>query len=301
MKNNDFIILDFDSKLFGFKVAKILSPRLDLEHLQSILQTLREKNVKLVYWASAHEDKKSQEAACEMGGFLADMKVTYVTLTELKKLHLSSLPFKTLGLSQIDPSILRMRLGAKERAPRVYINIHEDTSDEGNNAATQKAMGIDKFKVTPEIIEYKSNNPSRALEALAMEISKYSHFKTDPQCPPRLVIKMYKKWITNSINGKIAKHVLVYKKGRRIAGFITLGEKNGRGDIGLLAVDAAFRGQGIGYKLITAAQKQFLQDNYKYSQVVTQLGNIAACRLYEKSGYVIEKIENFYHFHLTGS
>ncbi|OGT08898.1 MAG: hypothetical protein A2X78_03795 [Gammaproteobacteria bacterium GWE2_37_16] len=245
MENNDFTILTFDTKLFGFKVAKILSSRLDLEHLQSILHTLREQGVKLVYWASDHTDEKSQKAACKVGGFLADMKVTYVTLTELKKLHL------------------------------------------------------DKFTVVPEIIEYKSLKPSQALEKLAMEAGKYSHFKTDPQFPPLLFRKMYKKWITNSINGKISKHVLVYKKNRRIAGLITLGEKDGRGDIGLLAVDAAFRGQGIGYKLITAAQKQFLQDNYQHSQVVTQLGNVAACRIYEKTDYVVEKIENFYHFWLN--
>ena len=58
-------------------------------------------------------------------------------------LALYSLPLKMLGLAQIDPSLLRMRLGGKERAPGVYINIHEDASDEGNNAATQKVMGIE--------------------------------------------------------------------------------------------------------------------------------------------------------------
>ena len=41
-----------------------------------------------------------------------------------------------------------MRLGAKERVPGVYTNIHEDTSDDGNNAATQKAMGIYTISTT---------------------------------------------------------------------------------------------------------------------------------------------------------
>jgi dTDP-4-amino-4,6-dideoxy-D-galactose acyltransferase len=110
--------------------------------------------------------------------------------------------------------------------------------------------------------------------------------------------KIYKLWIANSVNGEIAKQVLVYRQQQQIIGMITLGEKNNRGDIGLLAISPSHRGQNIAMQLVQAAQAQFIKDGYQFSQVVTQLDNIPACRLYEKCGYRQEKIENFYHFWL---
>ncbi|OGT06950.1 MAG: hypothetical protein A2X78_00595 [Gammaproteobacteria bacterium GWE2_37_16] len=56
-----------------------------------------------------------------------------------------------------------MRLGAKERVPRVYTNIHEDTSDDGNNAATQKAMGIELYSFRiKEVNMFKFFTPTDA-------------------------------------------------------------------------------------------------------------------------------------------
>lgn len=239
-----FTILDFDSKIFGFKVAKILVTQLTERELNSILAMLRTKQVKLVYWITDQNKLQSEEVVCKSKGFLADMKVTYVTALELKN------------------------------------------------------MQLDRFSIPSEIIEYKSDRPCLSIQKIAMEAGNYSRFKVDPQFPEHLFIKLYKTWIRNSTNGKIARHVLIFKKRNRYAGLITLGEKNGRGDIGLLAVDPYFRGQKIGEKLVIAAQKYFLHDRYKFSQVVTQLGNRPACNLYEKCGYKLEKIENVYHFWL---
>jgi dTDP-4-amino-4,6-dideoxy-D-galactose acyltransferase len=109
---------------------------------------------------------------------------------------------------------------------------------------------------------------------------------------------MYKKWIENSVNKTIANKVLVVKRGQNLAGMITLGEKNGRGDIGLLAVAPEYRGQNIGTALVRAAQKDFIDAGFQFSQVVTQMANEPARLLYEKCGYSIEKIEHFYHFWL---
>ena len=79
---------------------------------------------------------------------------------------------------------------------------------------------------------------------------------------------------------------------------ITVGEKNDRGDIGLLAVHENYRGQRLGMKLVRAAQAYFIDQGYQFSQVVTQVENAAACKLYEKCDYVKESIVNFYHFWL---
>ena len=106
---------------------------------------------------------------------------------------------------------------------------------------------------------------------------------------------MYTLWMINSINRKIAKEVLVFTEGNDIAGFVTLGEKNNRADIGIIAVDLNFRGKGIGKTLMYSAEKWFSNLGYQSIQVVTQGDNSPACRLYESCGYKVDTVSYFYH------
>jgi len=82
-----FQILKFDTKLFGFKVAKILPTKISPVKLRAILNTLRSKKVRLVYWQADSSDKKSQTAAKKLHGFLSSKQVTY--LINLKKVTIS--------------------------------------------------------------------------------------------------------------------------------------------------------------------------------------------------------------------
>jgi len=76
--------LKFDTKIFGFKVARILTPKLSLAKLRSILNKLKSQDIRLVYWSSASADKKSQRAAKKLAGFLSSEQITY--LIDLKKI-----------------------------------------------------------------------------------------------------------------------------------------------------------------------------------------------------------------------
>ncbi|MCG6533248.1 MAG: GNAT family N-acetyltransferase, partial [Syntrophales bacterium LBB04] len=71
------------------------------------------------------------------------------------------------------------------------------------------------------------------------------------------------------------------------------------GDIGLFAVDAAMRRKNLGVSLVHTAQEWAHRRGLKSAQVVTQEKNVAACRLYEKCGYRIDKVEFFYHFWIS--
>lgn len=238
-------ILDFDSEIFDFKVAKITSSKLNVDELNNILSELVQKEVTLVYWLVDDNDHLSNEAAKMCHGFLGSKQVTFVT--NLKELSL-----------------------------------------EQDQAAD----------FLSEVKEYQATVPNHDLEQLAFQAGTYSHFHLDPRFPEKLFIKLYKKWIANSANGTVAKKILIISKNNRIVAMITLGEKNKRGDIGLLAVANGFRGQKLGTKLVMAAQQYFINHGYLISQVVTQEANLMACALYEKCGYVKEKAENFYHFWL---
>lgn len=152
---------------------------------------------------------------------------------------------------------------------------------------------------SPKIVEvYSESMPLSDLEDLAIQSGEYSRFAVDPNLPRDKYIALYKTWIKQSLCKKLANEVLVIRDTKHTVGVITLGEKNGRGDIGLIAVNIDHRGKKYGKKLIHAAQQWFVKNEYRFGQVVTQGLNIPACNLYKKCGYSIEKVEYYYHFWL---
>jgi dTDP-4-amino-4,6-dideoxy-D-galactose acyltransferase len=145
---------------------------------------------------------------------------------------------------------------------------------------------------------YDPAMPSADLIALALQSAQYSRFGMDPDIPSEKAQGLYRIWMERSLRKEIAQEVLVLREGERVVGMVTLGEKSGRGDIGLIAVDAASRGKQHGQKLVRAAQQWFIAKGYGTGQVVTQGGNLPACRLYQKCGYSVDKLEHFYHLWL---
>lgn len=235
-----FQILDLDSEIFGFPVAKIIPDKLSLTELEHAIYCLKKENVRLAYWASNPDDEGSQRAARLYHGFLADKKVTFI-----------------VDIAQIP-----------ERSA---------------------CMGWD-------IKEYADNLPCTNMEKLAIQIGKYSRFGVDPRIPEDKLIDIYKRWIRNSVNRQIADAVFVARQSGKVVGMVTVGKKNERGDIGLMAVDPDVRGENLGVALVAAAQDWARQNGFRFAQVVTQGENVAACRLYEKCRYHIDKVEFFYHF-----
>lgn len=235
-----FELLEFDSNLFGFKVAKITTPSLATNQLATLLQTLRSLEIHLVYWQFSQNDKESQYAAQQFHGFLASNQITYV-----------------IHLNQILP-------------PPIF----------------------------PEVMYYDKIIPSPELYDLAEEIGKLSRFGMDNNLPNKLMRRMYYAWIENSANRSLAQEILVIKETNKIIAMTTLGEKNHRGDLGLVAVNKNHVRRQLGSKLIYTALRYFISHDYETAQVITQQTNLPACSLYEKCGFTIEKIDNFYHFWL---
>jgi len=145
------------------------------------------------------------------------------------------------------------------------------------------------------VIDQKTPHKNKLIH-LAIQSGVYSRFNIDKRIGKEKFKELYGIWIKKSLDRKISKEVLGFKENNELAGFVTLGEKNKRGDIGLIAVDYDFRGKGIGKTLMKSAEKWFSNLGYSLIQVVTQKDNIPACRLYESCGYDIESTEFFYHF-----
>lgn len=152
--------------------------------------------------------------------------------------------------------------------------------------------------ICPEIISYSSAHVNDKLKSLVLQSGIYSRFNMDKKFNAGEFERLYLKWIENSVKRKIARDLLVYNVDGVEVGLVTLGIKNGRGDIGLLVVDGNYRGRAIGRKLAEAAIGKFIQWNITEAQVVTQKRNKIACEFYESIGFSIEKIENYYHIWL---
>jgi dTDP-4-amino-4,6-dideoxy-D-galactose acyltransferase len=130
---------------------------------------------------------------------------------------------------------------------------------------------------------------------LAIQTGVYSRFHTDKRFEPDQYISLYKKWIENSVNRSIADEVAVWRENELLEGMITIGEKSGRADIGLVGVDHRARGKGIATQLLRFAENFAHNIGFEELQVVTQQQNEPACRLYEKYGFELESVVNIFH------
>ncbi len=134
------------------------------------------------------------------------------------------------------------------------------------------------------------------LLTLTLQSGIYSRFRLDKNFKCNEYEKMYKIWIEESLNRKNALEVFVYTEGGSLLGFITLGEKKGIADIGLIAVSEQSRGMKIGSSLVNYAVFKSFNIGYSEIQVVTQLENLAAIKLYEKAGFNYLKTICIYHY-----
>lgn len=198
---------------------------------------------------------------------------------------------------------------ADEGIKLVYCSMDPEEKFLNNIAIANRGILVDK-KITyirtlsktrfdkSELIYSAINHPaSPEIISLAFQSGSYSRFRNDVHFKNNEFELLYTAWIVNSLNGKIAKDVLIYKD-KIDLGLITIGIKNNRCDIGLLAIDENMRGKSIGTFLINAAFEKCKELGYNIIQVVTQQTNIGACTFYEKMGFEKEKEENIYHFWL---
>jgi dTDP-4-amino-4,6-dideoxy-D-galactose acyltransferase len=140
-----------------------------------------------------------------------------------------------------------------------------------------------------------------ALADLAVEAGKFSRFGVDPRMPRDKFEGLYRVWMERSLRRELADLVFVahHADERRSAlGMVTLSVSGCEGTIGLIAVHAAARRERLGQHLLWAAHGAMAARGASKASVVTQLANTAACRLYERVGYRLAEVTNFYHFWL---
>lgn len=181
--------------------------------------------------------------------------------------------------NQVEHNLYLQSIGAKLYDQKVIFIQKLDS----NCLSNSNIKSISNKQITPQIID------------LAVQSGEFSRFKLDTKIPHEKFVELYQIWITKSINKEIAVETFGYYEDEKLLGIITLGIKNKRADIGLLAVDSKSRGKSIGNKLIEHTINFAKMKNFKTIQVATQLQNELACNFYKKNNFIQESVTNIYH------
>jgi dTDP-4-amino-4,6-dideoxy-D-galactose acyltransferase len=138
-----------------------------------------------------------------------------------------------------------------------------------------------------------------ALRRIAAASHHDSRFYADPHFDRGRCDELYATWIEKSCRGEGADVVLVAEADGAAAGYIScrmLSEGTGLiGLIGLIAVDAAARGRGLGGALVGAAQSWLAARGASRVRVATQGRNARAQRFYQAHGLLTQSIGLWFH------
>jgi len=215
-------------------------------------------------------------------------------VAELMRRHQITLAYYTVPTTQPRiPRALLTKLGGRLVDTRVTYGARLAAPALGGTTVTAAAVD-DGYRVS----EYRATTVGPTLIRLAREAGTFSRFRVDPLIATGVFEAIYDAWIRRSVRREIADDVLVAKRGRQILGLVTVKAHADRGEIGLLSVDRAARGRGIGTALVSAAHATMARRGCTHSRVATQRLNRGACALYESSGYAAERLERVYHLWL---
>lgn len=220
------------------------------------------------------------------------------------------------GVARVTPAASGMGLKdvlaslRDQRIRLVYVNFTKRSPETENTLISCGGLLVDEkvtylkqiqtkpvFGPLPHGVQQSQFDPRsfQEFEKLAIQSGHRSRFFVDPSFPKEAAIALYSSWIRNSLNGISAKVVLAKSSEGRIQGMITLSEQDRSAQIGLFAVDEAYRGKGYGTLLLRASDLIALTWGCNRIRVVTQKTNESACAIYERTGFSVDKIEFIYH------
>jgi dTDP-4-amino-4,6-dideoxy-D-galactose acyltransferase len=161
----------------------------------------------------------------------------------------------------------------------------------------ERVMGpANKSPANQSGIRTATSNDVTRLKQIARASHTDTRFFFDANFDKGKAADLYETWIEASCD-QFADKVFVAVRGGDVAGYVTcrLALNRQEGSIGLIAVDAAHQGQGIGRELVQAALDWFEDQKVDRTTVVTQGRNVAAQRLYARCGFITRKFELYYH------
>ncbi len=133
------------------------------------------------------------------------------------------------------------------------------------------------------------------LRALAASSHESSRFYADDRFSRERCHELFATWIEKSCAGW-AQVVRVAVVDGAVRGYTTGHvRENGRGEIGLVAVDPSAQGRGLGRALVQSTLGALRDLGVSSATVVTQGRNIGAQRLYQSEGFRTQRVQTWHH------
>lgn len=134
------------------------------------------------------------------------------------------------------------------------------------------------------------------LKKIARSSYRHTRFYVDDGFSNELCDRLYETWIDKSCNG-YADAVWVAAIDSKPVGYLTcdVDRETLHGQIGLVGIDSAVQGRGIGKALLAKSLEWFEQSGVSSVTVVTQARNIPAQRLYQGGGFRTVRVDAWYH------
>lgn len=155
----------------------------------------------------------------------------------------------------------------------------------------------------PELEPYQARVLTPELTRLAIESGHESRFFRDPDFPRPAAVALYTRWLERIVTRELSDRILVLvarsSDGRCAAMGATYLSADGRGHPSLMAAlpDRATRGFGRAY--FRAMMVWFREQGVTGARIRTQARARAACNLYERAGWVLERREDIVHVWLN--
>jgi GNAT superfamily N-acetyltransferase len=132
------------------------------------------------------------------------------------------------------------------------------------------------------------------LRAIAVASHGATRFYADSRFSDERCDDFYDTWITRSLDGW-ADGVLVADADGRPGGYVSCHLADRTGSIGLIAVDEAARGGGLGVALSLGAVAWCAARGAERMTVVTQGRNVAALRTFGRAGFLASTLGLWFH------
>ena len=156
-------------------------------------------------------------------------------------------------------------------------------------------MNIKKTPNHPKISLYNREFPEDELIKLGQLAGRQGRFGRDKYITTEQCDEIFKNWVINSVNKKMATHVLVYREKNKVVGFCTVDIRGVIGYSPLFAVERSHEGKGVSFALMRAAENIFLDNGCDRAAGGTQELNKKALKVYERFGLIPQEPEYIYH------
>jgi len=151
----------------------------------------------------------------------------------------------------------------------------------------------------PEIEPYEARAMTPDLAHLAIQSGRQSRFFQDPDFPRSAARALYTRWMERIVTREISERALVLvarnEDGRCTAMGATYIGAEGHGHPSLMAALPGRAARGFGRAYFRSMMSWFREHGVTEARIRTQARARAACNLYERAGWVLEKREDIVH------